>query len=187
MHFGPVQVYFRTGTVFAMIALYVNGISAACNDATCLSSFKGRLDARFRIKDLGDLSQLLGMHITRDKPASTISLNHSKYMREIMTKASHDILQTVVPAFGPGPPIRPRTHGLPFPHMSVKGSPPQPFCQPPIRRFLHASKCFYGFEHSRLRPCASHGVSSPVHEESGSLPSRHSRPTPNVGGGEGGG
>jgi hypothetical protein len=62
-----------------MIALYVDGILAACNDSTGLVAFKAQLEARFKINDLGDLSQLLGMHITKDMVraimiARTISL-----------------------------------------------------------------------------------------------------------------
>jgi hypothetical protein len=69
-----------------MIVLYVDDIPAACNDATWLTSFKARLDAMFKIKDLGDLSQLLGMHISRDKFVRTISLDQSKYSSDIMAK-----------------------------------------------------------------------------------------------------
>jgi hypothetical protein len=36
---------------------------AACNDATWLASFKAQLGAWFKIKDLGNLSQLLGIEI----------------------------------------------------------------------------------------------------------------------------
>jgi hypothetical protein len=72
--------------MFAMIALYVDDIPAACNDATWLTSFKARLGARFKIKDLGDLSQLLRMRITCDRSARTISLDLSKYMRDILAK-----------------------------------------------------------------------------------------------------
>jgi hypothetical protein len=77
---------FRTGHVFAMIALYVDDIPSACNDAAWLASFKAQLGARFKIKDLGDLSQLLGIHITRDCSARTISLVQSKYLRDILAK-----------------------------------------------------------------------------------------------------
>jgi hypothetical protein len=35
---------------------------------------------------LGYLSQLLGMHITRDRSARTISLDQSKYLRDILAK-----------------------------------------------------------------------------------------------------
>jgi hypothetical protein len=76
----------RTGHVFAIIALYVDDIPAACNDAAWLASFKAMLGAQFKIKDLGDLSQLLGIHITRDRSARTISLDQSKYMRDILDK-----------------------------------------------------------------------------------------------------
>jgi hypothetical protein len=82
----PCIYIFRTGHVFAMIALYVDDIPAACNDATWLTSFKAQLGARFKIKDLGDLSQLLGMHITRDRSARTISMDESKYLRDILAK-----------------------------------------------------------------------------------------------------
>jgi hypothetical protein len=47
----------RTDHVFTMIALNVDDILAACTDATWLASFKAQLGARFKIKDLGDLSQ----------------------------------------------------------------------------------------------------------------------------------
>jgi hypothetical protein len=58
-----------------MIALCVDDIPAACNDASWLTSSKAKLGARFKIKDMGGLSQLLGMHITRDRSARTISLD----------------------------------------------------------------------------------------------------------------
>jgi hypothetical protein len=39
----------------------------------------------FKIKDMGDLSQLLGMHISRGRSARIISLDQSKYLRDILT------------------------------------------------------------------------------------------------------
>jgi hypothetical protein len=72
---NPCIYIFRTGHVFALIALYVDDIPAACNDAAWLASFKAHLRARFKIKDFRDLSQLLGMHITRDRSARIISLD----------------------------------------------------------------------------------------------------------------
>jgi hypothetical protein len=69
-----------------MNALYVDDIPAACNDASWLTSFKGRLGAIFKIKDFGDLSQLLGMHITCGRYARTVFMDHSKYLRDILAK-----------------------------------------------------------------------------------------------------
>jgi hypothetical protein len=82
----PCIYIFRAGHIFAMIALYVDDIPAACNDTTWLTSFKARMGARFKIKDLGDVSQRLGMHITRDRSARTISPDQSQYLRDILTK-----------------------------------------------------------------------------------------------------
>jgi hypothetical protein len=64
----------RTSDIFAMIALYVDDIPTVCNDTAWIQAFKAILGSRFKIKDLGDLSQLLGMHITRDRSVRTISM-----------------------------------------------------------------------------------------------------------------
>jgi hypothetical protein len=69
-----------------MITMYVDDILAACNDTARLTTFKARLGARLKMKDLGALSQLLGMHITRDISPRTISLDRSKHLRDILEK-----------------------------------------------------------------------------------------------------
>jgi hypothetical protein len=66
---------FRTDSVFTMIAMYMDSIPAACNDTACVTSFQARFGVRLKIKDLGALSQLLGMHIIRDRSARSISLD----------------------------------------------------------------------------------------------------------------
>jgi hypothetical protein len=51
-----------------------------------LASFKAQLGARFKIKDIGDISQLIGKHITHERSARPISFDHSKDMRNILAK-----------------------------------------------------------------------------------------------------
>jgi hypothetical protein len=85
-----------------MIELYVDDIPATCNDTAWLASFKAHLGAWFKIKDLGDLSQLLGMHITRDRSARTISLDQSKYMRDILAKYGMTDSKPPSPPMDPG-------------------------------------------------------------------------------------
>jgi hypothetical protein len=82
----PCIYIFRAGNIFAMIAHYADDIPAACHDATWLTSFNARHGVRLKIKDLGDLSHLLCMHITRDRSARTISLDQSLYLRDILVK-----------------------------------------------------------------------------------------------------
>jgi hypothetical protein len=83
---NPSTYIFRAGHVFVMIAVCADAIHAAYNEASRLTSSKAQLGARLKIKDLGDLSQLLGMHITRDRSARTISLDQPKYLRDILAK-----------------------------------------------------------------------------------------------------
>jgi hypothetical protein len=68
-----------------MITMYVGDIHAACNDTEWLVAFKAQLGARFKIKDMGELSHLMGMHITPGMTACTISKEQSK---NIMVKHS---------------------------------------------------------------------------------------------------
>jgi hypothetical protein len=82
----PCIYTFRAGAIVAMIALYVDDIPAACNDATWLTSLKARLCAIIKIKDSSDLSELLGLHITRDRSSRTVSLDESQYLRDILAK-----------------------------------------------------------------------------------------------------
>jgi hypothetical protein len=85
---NPCIYTFRTGDIFAMIALYADDIPFACNDIAWMQTFKATLGARFKIKDLGVLSQVLGIHVIRDRSARTISLDHSKYVKDILIKHS---------------------------------------------------------------------------------------------------
>jgi hypothetical protein len=94
----PCIYTFRTGDIFAMIALYVDDIPSACNDTEWMEAFKATLGARFQIKDHGDLSHLLSMDITREMSARTISMDQSKYVKYIMvTHNMHDCKPSPLP------------------------------------------------------------------------------------------
>jgi hypothetical protein len=80
----PCIYIIKTGTIFAMIALYANDISAKCNDIAWMTAFKVQFRARLKIKDTGELSRLMDMHITRDMTARTISMNQTKSMKDIL-------------------------------------------------------------------------------------------------------
>jgi hypothetical protein len=70
-----------------MIALNIDDILAAYNDTSWMHAFKATLGARrFKIEDLADLSQLLGMHTTRDKSNCNFSMDQSKHVKDILIK-----------------------------------------------------------------------------------------------------
>jgi hypothetical protein len=153
---------FRAGHVFAMIVLYVDDIPAACNDAGWLTSFNAQLGDRFKIKDLGDLSPLLGMHISRDRSARTISLNQSKYMRDILTK--YGMTDSKPSSLPMDPGFLAGLVHMPPPYRGGQGRLPQPPWQSLVRGRLHASRCLHSVEHPRIRPSIPHGRSHACHE-----------------------
>jgi hypothetical protein len=96
----PCIYNFRTCHIFSMIAMYVYDIPTACNDTFKMHAFNITLCERFLIKDLGDLSQMLGMHITRDKTAHTISMDQSKWVKNILIErhmADKDVKPSSLP------------------------------------------------------------------------------------------
>jgi hypothetical protein len=86
----PCIYIFEADGVFAMIALYVDDVHVACNNTAWRVAFTALVRSRFDIKDQGDLSDIIGMHITRDRATRTISLDHGKYVREPLDK--HDMV-----------------------------------------------------------------------------------------------
>jgi hypothetical protein len=73
-----------------MIALYVDDIHVACNNTAWRVAFTALVRSGFDINDQGELSDIIGMHITRDRTTRTISLDQSKYVRELLEK--HDMV-----------------------------------------------------------------------------------------------
>jgi hypothetical protein len=72
----PCIYIFEADGVFAMIALYVDDFPVACNNTAWRVAFTALVRSRFDIKDQGDLSNIIiGMHITMDRAARTISLD----------------------------------------------------------------------------------------------------------------
>jgi hypothetical protein len=74
-----------------MIALYVDDIPVACNNTAWRVAFIALVRSKFDIKDQGDLSDITGMYITRDRAARNISLHQGKYIRELLDK--HDMVE----------------------------------------------------------------------------------------------
>ena len=59
--------------VAAILALYVDDVLLIGGDDAVLSMLKKKLTARFKMKDLGDASLVLGMEISRDLNCGTVS------------------------------------------------------------------------------------------------------------------
>ena len=81
------------GVFVARIAEHVLILVSHVDDCTVtgsspglIKSFKGEISSRFWIMDLGPISWLLGMKVTRDRSMRTISLSQEAYINAILTK-----------------------------------------------------------------------------------------------------
>jgi Reverse transcriptase (RNA-dependent DNA polymerase) len=69
-----VFIQVRDGT-FSIITLYVDDISMVSNDPNTIEQDKLKLKQKYQMTDLGDISWILGMRITRDREKGTIMLS----------------------------------------------------------------------------------------------------------------
>jgi len=60
-----------------------------------MSLFKGEIQARYKITDLGPISCVLGMKVVRDRTAQTVSLSQEPYINAIITKYNFSDLKPV--------------------------------------------------------------------------------------------
>jgi hypothetical protein len=84
----PCIYIYRHDGIFAMLGIYVDDLPLACNNTQWVVEIKRTLGQRFKIKDLSELNKLLGMHITRDRVARTISIDETYYLTDVLDKHS---------------------------------------------------------------------------------------------------
>jgi hypothetical protein len=66
------------------LLVYVDDIAAAAEDRTEIDWFNAVLSRRFNAKNLGEISKLLGVRITRDRKARTIYLDQEQYLEKVL-------------------------------------------------------------------------------------------------------
>ena len=124
------SVYSRgSGSSAIHLAVYVDDILIFGHDKEFISSFKLALHAQFAIKDMGEVKQILGMLVTRDRVKRTISLSQTDYLIRLVkqfgldpgkiysskpvpiSKAAVKTVVSTVNGMGSGAPIEPN---IPF-------------------------------------------------------------------------
>ena len=90
--------YGQIGHNILMLASHVDDCTVTGNSAALIRSFKQEVGSRYKITDLGPISWLLGMKVTRDQEARTISLSQQTYTEAILTKYNlADCKQAAIP------------------------------------------------------------------------------------------
>ena len=74
------------GDTFIWVAVYVDDILCVDNDSALRGRVVKDLNSRFSLSDKGDLHWLLGVEITRDRKARSISLSQALYVKDLITK-----------------------------------------------------------------------------------------------------
>jgi hypothetical protein len=80
----PCIYVFELGAAFLAMAVYVDDFFVAFNDEAVFEALKSHLEKHFRIKDLGDLRWALGIRVTRDRQARTLSLDQEQYLSDML-------------------------------------------------------------------------------------------------------
>jgi hypothetical protein len=68
------------------ILVYVDDLLIMAEDTTTLQELKNQLKQKFPLKDLGPISNYLGMEITRDREKKEISLQQVKYIEAVQKR-----------------------------------------------------------------------------------------------------
>lgn len=78
-------VFFRVrGPEVFFIPTHVDDLTLICNSVAALVSFKAEFGAQLEISDLGEVHWLVGIQITRDCAARTISRSQTAYIDSIV-------------------------------------------------------------------------------------------------------
>lgn len=70
--------------VYIIIGLHVDDFYIFSNSKVEISRLKERLAEQFKIRDLGNVSECLGMKVTRDRKADTIRLDQENYVMDVI-------------------------------------------------------------------------------------------------------
>lgn len=74
--------------VTTVVLVYVDDLLICCSDRSTLNTFKIQLASKFKITDNGNANYILGIQITRNREARTITLSQTAYIDEVLEKFS---------------------------------------------------------------------------------------------------
>ena len=75
-----------SGSSIAFLVLYVDDILLIGNDVKFLESLREYLNGQFSMKDLGEVSYILGIKIYRDRSKRLLALSQKTYLEKILKR-----------------------------------------------------------------------------------------------------
>ena len=79
----PCVYIFGSDDNLSILTMYVDNLVLLGGDTPLLKDFKSQLMGRFAMNDMGDVSMVLGMQITRDREAKTLTSSQEHYARSV--------------------------------------------------------------------------------------------------------
>ena len=76
----------RAGKEMIIISLYVDDLFLFTSSPALLRQFKQGLMDRFEMEDLGEARLVLGMHITRNRSARTLTISQQSYLEKALSR-----------------------------------------------------------------------------------------------------
>lgn len=76
----------RQNKLMTIVAVYVDDFFIFSNDTVETKILKEKLSSRFKIKDLGEVKQCLGMRISIDKSKGIITLDQQQYVNQLLKR-----------------------------------------------------------------------------------------------------
>jgi hypothetical protein len=111
-----------SGTHVFLVVVYVDDLILAASNKKEVADFKKIMADKFAMKDLGALETYLGLKVTRDREAKTVSLSQSKYIDNMLEKFNLADAHPVATPLEPG-------HELTNPQHSGEKDPDVPYPQ----------------------------------------------------------
>jgi hypothetical protein len=138
------------GKVVPLVLIYVDDAAAASKDIHQIEWFKHLLQYFFLIKDLGELRHILGIQVTRNRKARTITLNQTAYIRNILIRFGMQDSAPVSTPFAVGC------------HLSYQQSPTTPEERMAYKEYMNGFKYIEGIGAvlyaTQTRPNIQHAV-----------------------------
>lgn len=78
-----------------IMTLYVDDIILASKDLNQMGNVKRKLKAEFEIRDLGPITDILGMHVEREGETGCIKLSQDRYVNDLLEKFDMKSAKTV--------------------------------------------------------------------------------------------
>ena len=91
-----------SGSTLVILTLYIDEILITGKDPTLVEQKKKKLEERFEMTDMGEVSRILGMEVTRNYDEGTLAITQTAYFDNILERfGMEDANAAHTPGYGP--------------------------------------------------------------------------------------